>query len=233
MGPDQARARIVRQAPSPNWDARPAGTPIDMLVLHYTGMQTAAAAIERLRDPVAHVSSHYVVEENGAVWQLVDEAHRAFHAGVSFWRGHEALNGRSVGVEIVNPGHEWGYRAFPAVQMQAVETLCTGILARHPIPPRNVVAHSDIAPDRKQDPGELFDWAGLAAQGIGLWPARGDDPAFDPAAALREIGYPIPDLATTLRAFQRHWRPARVDGVADRETCCRLTDVLQTLDRAG
>lgn len=223
----------MRQAPSPNFDRRPAGTPIDMLILHYTGMQSAAAAIARLRDPVAHVSSHYVVDEDGTVWQLVDESHRAFHAGISFWRGHEALNGRCIGIEIVNPGHEWGYRPFPPAQMQAVTALCQAILARHPIPPINVVGHSDVAPDRKQDPGELFDWPGLAAAGIGLWPSPGDEPAADPEAALRRIGYPIPDLATTITAFQRRWRPSRVDGVADRETCCRLADVVRALDPAG
>lgn len=223
----------MRQAPSSNWDARPEGVPIDMLILHYTGMQSATAAIERLRDTAAHVSSHYVVDEDGAVWQLVGEARRAFHAGVSFWRGHEALNGRSIGIEIVNPGHEWGYRPFPPAQMAAVATLCRGILSRHPIPPRNVVGHSDVAPDRKQDPGELFDWAGLAAQGIGLWPAEGDEPIDDPEAALRTLGYPIPDLATTLAAFQRHWRQQNVHGRADRQTCCRLGDVLRALDRAA
>lgn len=223
----------MKQAPSPNFDDRPAGIPIDTLVLHYTGMQSADAAIARLRDPVAHVSSHYVVDEDGTVWQLVDEAHRAFHAGISFWRGHEALNGRSIGIEIVNPGHEWGYRPFPPSQMRAVTALCQGIVARHPIPASRVVGHSDIAPDRKQDPGELFDWPGLAAAGIGLWPAPGNDPAADPESALRRIGYPIPDLATTIAAFQRRWRPSRVDGVADRETCCRLTDVARALDPAG
>jgi N-acetylmuramoyl-L-alanine amidase len=223
----------LKSAPSRNFDDRPIGTPIDTLVLHYTGMQSADAAIGRLRDPVAHVSSHYVIDEDGTVWQLVDEAHRAFHAGISFWRGHETLNGRSIGIEIVNPGHEWGYRPFPPAQMRAVKELCHGILARHPITPINIVGHSDIAPDRKQDPGELFDWPGLAASGIGLWPAPGDVPASDPEAALRRIGYPIPDLATTISAFQRRWRPMRVDGIADRETCCRLTDVLRALDPAG
>lgn len=223
----------INWAPSPNFDDRPAGTPIDTLVLHYTGMQSADAAVARLRDPVAHVSSHYVIDEDGAGWQLVDESYRAFHAGVSFWRGHDTLNGRSIGIEIVNPGHEWGYRPFPPAQMRAVTELCQAILARHPIPPCNVVGHSDIAPDRKQDPGELFDWPGLAAAGIGLWPTPGDDPAPDPEAALRQIGYPIPDLAITIIAFQRRWRPARVDGLADRETCCRLTDVLRALDPAG
>jgi len=220
----------VRSAPSPNWDARPAGEPIDTLVLHYTGMQTAEAAVARLRDPAARVSSHYVVEESGAIWQLVDETHRAFHAGVSFWRGHEALNGRSIGIEIVNPGHEWGYRAFPAVQMDAVATLCAGILRRHPIPARNVVGHSDIAPDRKQDPGELFPWAWLAAQGVGVWPEHGDFAVPDAEEALGRIGYPLPDLATAVTAFQRRWRPGLVDGVADHGTRCRMADVLHALD---
>lgn len=218
----------MKTAPSPNWDARPNDTPIDTLILHYTGMQSCAAAIERLCDPVAHVSSHFVVDEDGTVWQLVEEAHRAFHAGISWWRGHEALNGRSIGIEIVNPGHEWGYRAFPAVQMEALAALCLDVLGRHPIPARNVIGHSDIAPDRKQDPGELFDWAGLAARGVGVWPAQGIEPATDAAAALREIGYPVPNLATTVTAFQRHWRPALVDGVADRETRCRMADLLRS-----
>ncbi len=141
-----------------------------MLVLHYTGMQTAAAALARLCDPAAKVSSHYLVDEDGAVHALVEEQNRAWHAGVSFWRGATGLNDRSIGIEIVNPGHEFGYRPFPPVQMRAVRALCHGILARWPgIVARNVVAHSDIAPNRKQDPGELFDWRGLAQAGIGLW----------------------------------------------------------------
>jgi N-acetylmuramoyl-L-alanine amidase len=222
----------LRHAPSPNWDERPDGVPIDTLILHYTGMQTADAAIARLCDPVAHVSSHYVVEEDGTVWALVAEDKRAFHAGVSHWRGHDGLNGRSIGIEIVNPGHEWGYRPFPAAQMQAVTALCQAILARHPIPARNVVGHSDVAPDRKEDPGELFDWPGLAAKGVGLWPAPGADPVPEDAvtAGLQAIGYPIPDLATTLRAFQRHWRPGRVDGQPDGETRLRIADLLHALD---
>nr|WP_198377741.1 N-acetylmuramoyl-L-alanine amidase [Roseomonas rubea] len=199
-----------------------------MLVLHYTGMRTGPEAIARLRDPAAKVSSHYVVEEDGAVFRLVAEEHRAFHAGISHWRGHAGLNARSIGIEIVNPGHEWGYRDFPALQMAAVCDLCLDILARHPIPARNVVAHSDIAPDRKQDPGELFDWEGLARNGVGLWP--GPDPAPADADAmlplLREIGYrddlPLPVLIT---AFQRHWLPGRADGIADAATRARLAAV--------
>ena len=231
----------VRDAPSPNHDARPGGQPIDTLVLHYTGMRSAEEAITRLRDPAARVSSHYVVEEDGTVWRLVHEARRAWHAGVSSWRGHEALNGRSLGIEIVNPGHEWGYRPFPALQMAAVCDLCLEVLARHPIAPRDVVAHSDIAPDRKEDPGELFDWEGLAANGVGLWPAgvAGDDPGRPAdaearaAGLLAAVGY-RPDLppAVLLAAFQRHWRPARVDGVADAGTLARLAAVARLCQAA-
>lgn len=226
--------------PSPNHDSRPEGVPVDMLVLHYTGMQSGAAALERLRDPAAKVSSHYLVEEDGRVFALVTEDRRAWHAGLSWWRGHVSLNDRSIGIEIVNPGHEWGYRAFPEVQIAAVIGLCRTILGHHPIPPRNVVAHSDIAPSRKEDPGELFPWPQLAAAGIGLWPGEApaavdEVPALGPGVAgdgvralratLRRIGYQVaPEgavdapLATVLTAFQRHWAPHRIDGVADGRT---------------
>ena len=220
----------IRDLPSPNQDDRPAGVPVDMLILHYTGMQTAEAALDRLCDPAAAVSSHYVVEEDGQVWRLVPEGRRAFHAGVSSWRGHSALNGRCIGVEIVNPGHEWGYRPFPALQMAAVCDLCLGILSRHPIPARNVVGHSDVAPDRKEDPGELFDWRGLAANGVGLWPGPDGAPVPDVRAALEAIGYPVPSLATTLRAFQRHWLPDRVTGECDPATLARLGSVLAAVN---
>ena len=221
---------MIRDAPSPNHDERPAGEPIDTLVLHYTGMRTAEEAIGRLRDPISRVSAHYVVEEDGAVWRLVPEERRAWHAGVSHWRGREALNGRSVGVEVVNPGHEWGYRPFPALQMAAVCDLCLDIVARRGIAARNVVGHSDVSPDRKQDPGELFDWEGLAANGVGLWPRPGGEapprPAADAKGLLAAIGYrtdlPLPVL---LSAFQRRWRPERVDGAADGPTLARLVAV--------
>jgi N-acetylmuramoyl-L-alanine amidase len=220
----------ILDAPSPNQDDRPADTPVDMLILHYTGMQSGAEAIARLRDPVARLSSHYVVEEDGAVFRLVPEDRRAWHAGVSHWRGHALLNGRSIGIEIVNPGHEHGYRPFPALQMAAVCELCLGILGRHPIPPRNVVAHSDVAPDRKEDPGELFDWEGLARNGVGLWPGEARIEG-EPLTLLGRIGYrmdlPLPVL---LRAFQRHWRPERVDGIADAATLARLGAVAAACD---
>jgi len=234
--------RAVRDAPSPNQDLRGDGEPVDILMLHYTGMRTGQEAIYRLRDPAAKVSSHYVVEEDGTVWRLVAEARRAWHAGISHWRGAEQLNGRSIGIEIVNPGHEWGYRDFPALQMAALCDLCLGILARHPIPPRNVIGHSDAAPDRKEDPGEKFDWAGLA-NGVGLWPADVPDlgtraALTDPAAMslvrtdLAAIGYKVApagghdaELACVLRAFQRHWRQEAINGMADAGTRARLRAV--------
>ena len=237
----------VRDLPSPNHDMRPTDTPIDMLILHYTGMQTAQAAIDRLRDPAAQVSSHYLVDEDGAIFRLVPETRRAWHAGRSVWRGHTALNGRSVGIEIVNPGHVWGYRDFPVLQLAAVCDLCLDILGRHSIPQRNVVAHSDVAPDRKQDPGEKFDWEALARNGVGLWPdgvadAGIGDPIQDAAGlvavreALATIGYDVvhdgpmdPALATVLSAFQRHWRPEAVTGAADIGTRTRLQAMLPLL----
>jgi N-acetylmuramoyl-L-alanine amidase len=225
----------------PNQDNRPNGGVIDMIVLHYTGMPTARAALDRLRDPAAKVSSHYLVDEDGTVWSLVPEARRAWHAGVSHWRGHDGLNDRSIGIEIVNPGHEWGYRDFPALQTAVVCDLCLDILSRHNVPARNIVAHSDIAPDRKQDPGELFDWEGLARNGVGLWPdpmpdaVRPDAVVPDLAlvrAALRTIGYQLAaeggmdaPLASVLRAFQRHWRPEAITGTADAATLARLLSV--------
>lgn len=233
----------IRDLPSPNQEDRPAGTPIDVLILHYTGMQTAQAAIDRLRDPSARVSSHYVVDEDGAVLRLVPEEQRAAHAGISCWRGRTALNDCSIGIEIVNPGHEWGYRDFPAVQMSAVCDLCLGILSRHPIPPHNVIAHSDVAPDRKEDPGERFDWRWLARNGVGLWPegthdhgtggvVRDAEGLRDVRRALAAIGYHVapdgpldPALATVLRAFQRHWRPEAITGEADVGTRARALAV--------
>ena len=229
----------VIEAPSPNHDERPPGTPIDHLVLHYTGMESGEAALARLRDPAPPtgipVSSHYLIEEDGRIFRLVPESRRAWHAGISHWRGHTALNARSIGLEIVNPGHEWGYRPFPEPQIAAVITLCTAILARHPIPPVNIVAHSDIAPDRKQDPGELFPWPTLAQSNIGLWPTT-TPPPIPPAdieQTLRAIGYPVPDLPTTLRAFQRRWLPTDLSGGATPDTRTRLATVLKAYQDGG
>jgi N-acetylmuramoyl-L-alanine amidase len=226
--------------PSPNHDSRGEAARIDMLVLHYTGMTSARAALERLCDPVARVSTHYLVEENGSIWRLVPETRRAFHAGRSYWAGERDLNAVSVGIEIVNPGHEWGYRPFPELQMLSVERLCREVLMRHPVPPHRVVGHSDIAPDRKSDPGELFDWPRLARAGIGIWPPP--DPLalrceIDSSLALENllaIGYctgPKPETAA-LVAFQRRFRPACCDGRLDHETAARLAEVRASFDRS-
>ena len=236
----------IRDRISQNQDGRGEPPRIDMLVLHYTGMMTAAAALDRLCNPAARVSAHYVVEENGAIWRLVPERHRAFHAGRSCWEGESDLNTVSIGVEIVNPGHEWGYRPFPAEQMTAVEQLCCDILSRNPIRPHRVVGHSDIAPDRKSDPGELFDWPRLARAGVGIWPQAPPDIArgrgrgigvVERAAALADlaaIGYCVrPDTeAVVVAAFQRRFRPERWDGRLDAEASQRLSDVRAGYDRA-
>ena len=214
--------------PSPNFDDRPNTTPIDMLVLHYTGMQTPEAALDRLCDAAAKVSAHYLIDEEGTVYALVEEDRRAWHAGVSFWRGATDINARSIGIELVNPGHEFGYREFPPPQMAALKELAVKILDRHPIPARNVVGHADVAPARKTDPGELFDWAGLAAAGIGLWP-DGDVSDGDPVevpAMLSDYGYDVTDAAA-ITAFQRHFHPESLDGSADAETAGRLRALLE------
>jgi len=211
-----------------------------MLVLHYTGMTTAAAALERLCDPDARVSAHYVIEENGVIWRLVPENRRAFHAGVSCWEGESDLNTVSLGIEIVNPGHEWGYRPFPEAQMASVERLCRDLVARYSIPPHRVVGHSDIAPERKSDPGELFDWARLARAGIGIWPPvrlAAREVAIDPAESLRDlstIGYCVDAVSQTpvLVAFQRRFRQDCCDGRLDAETAARLSEVREAFARS-
>jgi N-acetylmuramoyl-L-alanine amidase len=234
---------LVEEKPSPNADERPAGASIDCIVLHYTGMQTGEAALARLTDPAAKVSAHYLVEENGAVTRLVEEHRRAWHAGVSCWRGRERLNDCSIGIEIVNPGHAWGYRPFTEFQYQALEQLLPEIAHRWAIPRARILAHSDIAPERKEDPGELFDWRRLAAAGIGFWPEDGPGAPRSVATAqaqLQRIGYPVPthgalDSATqkVVIAFQRRFRPASVDGDLDRQTFARLDGVLAWLSRTG
>jgi len=225
----------LRERASPNHDARPEGGRVDMLVLHYTGMKTAAEAIDRLCDPAAKVSAHYVIDEDGTVWRLVEESRRAWHAGVSFWQGTRHVNAASIGIELVNPGHDWGYRAFPEAQMAALEALCGAVLRRHPIPADRVVGHSDVAPLRKQDPGELFDWPRLARAGIGLWPTDSMPPPADIAevqAMLGVIGYRVPssgaldaETRQVLAAFQRRFRPSRIDGGLDDEIAGRLAAV--------
>lgn len=224
----------IVERPSPNQDAR-GGVGVDMLVLHYTGMAGGEAALARLCDPAAKVSAHYTIDEDGTVYAMVPEVRRAWHAGLSFWAGARDINARSIGVELVNPGHEFGYRPFPAAQIGALAALCHQILKRHPIPAWRVLGHSDVAPARKDDPGELFPWAELAADGIGLWPAPGDDPG-DAAVAplLARYGYdPDVPLEKAVTAFQRHFRPSCVDGMADRETRTMLSGLATAYDAAN
>jgi len=234
----------IIEVPSPNFDTRTA--PPSLLVLHYTGMKTGAEALDRLRDPEAKVSSHYLVEEDGRVFRLVAEERRAWHAGVSYWRGRRNVNGESIGIEIVNPGHEWGYRAFPDAQIESVIALLADIRTRWDIEDRDIVGHSDIAPDRKDDPGELFPWKRLSEAGHGVWaewpPApgapigEGEEGAavFALQAGLTRLGFDLlpsgrfdASTTATVRAFQRHWRPECVDGVADGETRARLIGLLR------
>lgn len=219
---------------SNNYDDRSPQTVIDMLVLHYTGMNSAEAALERLCDPRSKVSAHYVVGEDGAVYALVPEEKRAWHAGISCWRNRAHMNDYSIGIELVNPGHEFGYRAFPDKQMDALIELCRGTLERHEIPARNVVGHSDIAPLRKQDPGELFDWSLLAKKGIGIWPhvlpvgtdaillKQGDigDGVLRLQKRLADYGYLLiidkyfgEETRRIVEAFQRHFCQDCVDGI--------------------
>lgn len=210
-------------APSPNFDERTA--PVSMIVLHYTGMQDGPSAIARLRDPEAKVSSHYVVAEDGTVLRLVDEAKRAWHAGRSHWRDWDDVNDVSVGIEIVNPGHEWGYRPFPDEQVDAVVRLVAEIKDRYEITRGNVVGHSDVAPARKRDPGELFPWHRLARLRLALpRPTKNlMDPQWTEAGfclALERFGYDVTDRMAAIMAFQRRFRPELVDGEIDAE--CRM-----------
>jgi len=240
--------RIER--PSSNHDARPLGAAIDMLVLHYTGMPTAEGALERLCDPAAKVSAHYTVDRDGTVYAHVAEERRAWHAGASFWAGRAQLNDVSIGIELVNPGHEFGYIPFTDDQIAALTDLARQILSRHAIPAARVLGHSDVAPARKTDPGELFPWRRLAAAGIGLWPAspapcgkaapapssarvradRAGDDADAIAGALSKFGYGVPPrvdvpLKDVIAAFQRHYRAAKIDGLWDGECAALLNDL--------
>lgn len=209
---------------SPNYDDR-GGTAIDMLVLHYTGMKTAKAALDRLCDPAAKVSSHYTIDEDGTVYIHVPEAARAWHAGISSWAGQTNINSRSIGIELVNPGHEFGYHEFPDAQIEALIKLCHNILLRNSVPAARILGHSDVAPARKQDPGERFPWERLAGAGIGCWP-QSRDANLSPAA-LGRFGY---DLTAgeekVVAAFQRHFRRQKVDGAWDRDCAGLLASLL-------
>jgi N-acetylmuramoyl-L-alanine amidase len=232
--------------PSPNHGERKDGRRPDMIVLHYTGMRDAAAALERLRSPGSEVSAHYLVFEDGHVVQMVQESRRAWHAGAGSWAGETDINSCSIGIEIANPGHDFGYPDFPKRQIAAVTALCRGILTRNPISAERVLAHSDVAPARKQDPGEKFPWRTLYESGVGNWvkPAPISDGALQALGdrgdavmalqrSLNSYGYGVAvsgnyDSVTheVVAAFQRHFRPERVDGVSDASTRATLRDVL-------
>jgi N-acetylmuramoyl-L-alanine amidase len=210
------------ETPSPNFDERK--LPVTMLVLHYTGMPDAASALNWMCDPVSKVSAHYCVTEDGQVIRMVDEAKRAWHAGVACWRGVTDINSASIGIEIVNPGHEWGYRPFPEEQISALIPLVGDIVKRYGITRGNIVGHSDVAPARKQDPGELFPWHRLARLRLAL--PRPTKNLMDPhwtdggfLLALERFGYDIADPVAAIRAFQRRYRPEMIDGIIDGE--CR------------
>ena len=235
----------ILDRPSPNHGPRASAGPIDILLLHYTGMESAENALTWLCDVRSEVSSHYFVFEDGRVARLVSEARRAQHAGVANWAGETDINSRSIGIEIANPGHEFGYGPFPPAQIDALTTVCKGILGRHPIPPQRVLGHSDVAPTRKADPGELFPWRELHQAGIGHYVRptptrpgakfalgdRGED-VIHLRQLFRNYGYGIAvsdefdaQMEAVVVAFQRHFRPARVDGIVDvstRETLDRL-----------
>jgi N-acetylmuramoyl-L-alanine amidase len=219
----------IVDAPSPNFDER--AQPVSMVVLHYTGMEDAASALSRLRDPDLKVSAHYFVTEEGQVARLVDEEKRAWHAGRAYWRGVTDINSASIGIEIVNPGHEFGYRPFPGPQMEALIPLVAGIVRRHFVRPPYVVGHSDIAPGRKQDPGELFDWARLAKLGLAMErPTRNlIDPLWTDGGfllALERYGYDVHKPEAAVSAFQRRFRPELIDGEIDGETRAILLGLL-------
>lgn len=225
---------VHEQRPSPNFDERQ--QPVDMVIIHYTEMLGAEAALNRMCDPEAKVSAHYLIGEDGRVYQLVDEGRRAWHAGVSYWRGHKDINSTSIGIELDHPGHMHGYRDFSEAQFEALVPLLARIMKTHDIPRANVLGHSDIAPQRKIDPGELFPWERLAEYGLCLATPKIElgDPYDNDGAfylALERFGYDITDGHKAVEAFQRRWRPRKIDGEIDGEVRAILFQLLLDRDR--
>ena len=226
----------IIERPSPNFDARK--LPISILVLHYTGMVDAFTALDRLTDPASKVSSHYLIDEDGQVYRLVHETRRAWHAGKAHWRGIDDVNSASIGIELANPGHEFGYRPFAKPQMEALIPLMAGIVNRYGITRGNIVGHSDVAPARKVDPGELFDWDCLARFRLALpRPTKYlTDPLWSDASfllALERFGYDVVDAEAAVRAFQRRFRPNLIDGVIDGQCRAILLSLLTGGDKGA
>lgn len=227
----------VVQSPSPNYNVRPSDADVDTVIIHYTGMKTADAALARMCDPASEVSAHFMIEDDGKCHELVAPEHRAWHAGVSYWRGQENLNHTSIGIELVNPGHEFGYQAFPDVQIDSLLELLHH-LKPFAVPRANYIGHSDVAPSRKTDPGEFFPWHTLADQGFGIVAkSAGRDTTrilgtgdtgpevMRLTLQLRAIGYDLEEddqycqaTSHAVAAFQRHWRQSLVSGVFDKGT---------------
>lgn len=216
--------------PSPNFNERVAHQTPRFIILHYTGMKTAKEALERLSDGKSNVSAHYTIDEDGTIYQHVELDKRAWHAGKSFWRGVTDMNSASIGIEIVNPGHEHGYRPYPDIQISSLITFMRDLVKEFYIDPQNVLAHSDIAPRRKEDPGELFPWARLAQEGLALWPDPSEEDMAtakkwsldDYVAAARKYGYdPDCGYEYVLRAFERHFAPELILGTSQDETLAK------------
>ena len=226
---------VHNEALSPNWDER--DLPISMVVLHYTEMPEPGSALAKMSDPASKVSAHYLIEENGTVTRLVPEEKRAWHAGVSFWRGIRDVNSASIGIELDHPGHAHGYREFSDAQFEALVPLLHRIVKEHDIPRANVVGHSDVAPLRKVDPGELFPWERLSEyklclprpEKLSLGDPFDNDGSF--YLALERFGYDITDGHKVVEAFQRRWRPEKIDGEIDGEIGAILFQLLLDRDR--
>jgi N-acetylmuramoyl-L-alanine amidase len=247
----------IIQTPSPHFNGR--SSAIDAIIIHYTDMVSAEMALNWIRNSASHVSAHYLIDEKGCIYQMVKEEHRAWHAGESYWQGHRNLNDRSIGIELANPGHSHGYEPFPEAQIEALIGLCGDIKERWNIPTSRILGHSDIAPRRKQDPGHLFPWSKLAHEGLGLWPLEScssmegihhdvrikKDAMSEntPKDSLREtgnlhvltpilsqLGYEIESPLFALLAFQRHFQPHKVDGIADQETYALGQGLLKSQD---
>lgn len=233
----QNEGHQVNFIPSPNYNERPQGFPIKYIVLHYTGMKSAQEALARLCDPASQVSAHYMIDEEGKTFQLVEEKNRAWHAGESYWLGVKNLNDISISIELVNPGHEFGYCPFPSAQIVSLKALLHDIMSRHPLQAPAILAHSDIAPTRKEDPGELFPWEELANEGLGIWPIATQnisppEKMGEKTELLQAVGYDCRDdvaFHASQKAFLRRYHPEALGSGFSFESLCRLRALERTI----